>query len=258
VTFMAGPALVALIGSLASASAALATSGLIGLVGTLAVAVHPAVGGKPAPSLATSNGTSAPTTVTRPSVRSAPLTTLVSMAFLFLTAIVIVEVSVVAFAAHHHASHQAGLLLATWSSGSLTGGLVLGARAARTGARRVGPLMLCAAGGFALLAAAPGVGPLYALLFVAGVAIAPGFSCIYDLVGRTTPPEVAVEAFSWVASAIQLGAAVGAAVGGVLVQNAGTRTAMLCAGLVGAGPAAVGFLGRRLLGREHVGVAAAG
>jgi predicted MFS family arabinose efflux permease len=115
--------------------------------------------------------------------------------------------------------------------------------------------MLATAGGFALLAVAPGVGVLYGLLFLAGVAIAPGFSCIYDLVGRTTPPEVSVEAFSWVASAIQLGAAAGAAVGGVLVQASGTRTAVLCAALVGVGTATVGVLGRRYFVREHVAAA---
>ena len=52
-----------------------------------------------------------------------------------LAAIAIVQISVVAFAGRHHAAHQSGFLLAVWSGGSMAGGLLLGARTARAGAR---------------------------------------------------------------------------------------------------------------------------
>ena len=99
--------------------------------------------------------------------------------------------------------------------------------------------MLAAAGGFLLLAAAPGVAVLYGLMFLAGVAIAPGFSCIYRLVGAVTPAGASIESFSWVASGIQIGAAIGSAVGGFLVQLVGSRLAFVCA--AGCGLATAGI-----------------
>jgi len=61
-------------------------------------------------------------------------------------------------------------------------------------------------------------------------AIAPGFSCIYGIVGAVSPATSSIESFSWVASGIQVGAAIGAAVGGFLVQLVGPRLAFVCAG----------------------------
>lgn len=160
------------------------------------------------------------------------LATLVLIMLLFLVAIAIVEVTVVAFATRHHESAQAGLLLATWSSGSMVGGLTIGARIAHAGARALALLLLTAALGFGCLAVATGVDFLYPLMFIAGVSIAPGFSCIYGLVGASAPPSGVIEAFSWVSSGIQMGAAGGAALGGILVDSIGTRwTFLFSAGL---------------------------
>lgn len=221
VTFMVGPTLVALIASFASASAALVTCGAVGLFGTVAVACHPATAHQ------RRNRSRAPA---RTPIGSSAMVTLVLITLMFLAAIVIVEISVVAFAGRHHAANQAGLLLAVWSGGSMAGGLLFGARTAHGGARVLGRLMLVGAGGFLLLAAAPGVGVLYGLMFVAGTAIAPGFSCIYGIVGAVSPATSSIESFSWVASGIQVGAAIGAAVGGFLVQLVGPRLAFVCAG----------------------------
>ena len=273
VTFMVGPALVALLSSLAGASAALATSGLIGLAGTIAVSFHPATATsarratKP-PVLAeagagTGTGTEAgtgssshptgsqptPPGPSRPKARTPALTVLSVTTGMFLMAIATVEVAVVAFAGQHHHAHEAGVLLVVWSAGSLVGGLSIGSRVAHAGARLVAPLMLAAAIGFAALSLAPGIPVLYPLLFAAGMTIAPGFSLVYDLVGRTSPPAASVEAFSWVASAIQVGASAGAALGGVLVEVAGTRASFAVAGAIGLLTALVAALGTPVLGR---------
>jgi MFS family permease len=165
----------------------------------------------------------------------------VIIVLVFLASILIVEVTVVAFAGHHHASSQAGLLLAAWSTGSMVGGFALGARAAHAGARVLAPLMLAAAVGFLCLAAAPGVGLLYGLLFLAGMSIAPGFSCIYGLVGTLAPSTGSVEAFSWIASGIQIGAASGAALGGLLVEDIGTRWSFVFAAGCGLVTAAIAW-----------------
>jgi MFS family permease len=229
VTFMVGPTLVALIASFASASAALVCCGAIGLFGTVAVAGHSATAHQ------RRDRSRAPA---RTPIGSSTLLSLVLISIMFLASIVIVEISVVAFAGRHHAADQAGLLLAVWSAGSMAGGVLFGARTAGGGARLLAPLMLGGAGGFLLLAAAPGVGVLYGLMFVAGVAIAPGFSCIYGIVGAVTPATSSIESFSWVASGIQVGAAIGAAVGGFLVQLVGPRLAFVCAGGCGLATAA--------------------
>lgn len=218
VTFMVGPSLVALAAAVADPQAALVACGLLGLIGTVALAAHPVI--------ARQDGDGEGP---RQSVGSAGLVTLVSVMLVFLAAIAIVEVAVVAFAGHHHASDESGLLLSVWSIGSIAGGLILGARMAGAGAAVLAPLLVAGALGFALLCVAPSVAVLFGLMFLAGIAIAPGFSCIYRLVADVTPHRSSVEAFSWVSSGIQIGAAIGAAAGGLLVQSFGTRVAMLCA-----------------------------
>jgi MFS family permease len=108
------------------------------------------------------------------------------------------------------------------------------------------PLVLASALGFAALALASGVPVLYGLMVLAGASIAPAFSCIFALVSEVAPQRSSVEAFSWVASGVQIGAAVGSAAGGFLVQSFGTRVALLC----GAG-CCVGAAGIALLGARH-------
>ncbi len=263
VTFMVGPTLVALISSLSGPPAALLTCAGIGLGGTIALTLHPAIStpraSEPAESelveigaspLAGKAGTEAGAGVPagdiparrRFQLAGTPgLMMLVLVILLFLGAIVIVEVTVVAFAGHHHRSTDAGLLLAVWSSGSMAGGLTFGARVAHAGARALAALLLTAAAGFACLAVASGVAVLFPLMFLAGVSIAPGFSCIYGLVGASAPAGGVVEAFSWVSSGIQMGAAGGAALGGVLVDTLGTRSTFLFAAGVGLATASVAW-----------------
>jgi MFS family permease len=169
------------------------------------------------------------------------LGSLVVIVLMFLAAILIVEVSVVAFAGDAGAKNQAGVLLAVWSMGSMLGGFVFGARSAHAGARVLAPLMVGGGLGFLLLAAAPGVAVLYGLLFLAGMSIAPGFSCIYGLVGNLSPSGISVEAFSWIASGIQMGAAGGAALGGLLVEDIGTHGSFAFAGGCGLVTAAIAW-----------------
>ncbi|HXY45200.1 MAG TPA: MFS transporter [Acidimicrobiales bacterium] len=256
-TFMVGPTLVALLSTLSGPPAALIACGGIGLVGTLALSLHPAISSPRADPMtedrpageatATGGGAAVGDLATVQALEPAGddpvvplrrrfqpagipgLGTMVVVVFVFLAAIVVVEVTVVAFAGRAHASNQAGILLAVWSSGSMAGGFAFGARTAHAGTRVLAPVLAAAGLGFLCLAAAPGVGVLYLLLFVAGVSIAPGFSCIYGLVGSLAPSTGSVEAFSWVASGIQMGAAGGAALGGLLVDTIGTRGSFVLA-----------------------------
>jgi len=227
-TFMLGPTLVALLSSLSAPPVALVACGVIGLGGTFALSLHPAIsspvrGGTPAAELP-------PRRRWRLQIAGLPgLGTLVLIILVFLAAILVIEVTVVAFAGRAHASSQAGVLLAVWATGSMAGGFAFGARTAHAGVRVLAPLMAAAALGFLCLAAAPNIGVLYGLLFLAGMSIAPGFSCIYGLVGSLAPSTGSVEAFSWIGSGIQMGAAGGAAVGGILVDAVGTRWSFVVA-----------------------------
>jgi len=238
-TFMVGPTLVAVLSSLSGPPAALVACGVIGLVGTFAVSLHPAVVASTA-----STGAERPRPAsTRRARRFQPagipgLGSLVVIVLVFLAAILVVEVTVVAFAGHAGAKNQSGILLAVWATGSMAGGLVFGARAAKFGARVLAPVLVGSAIGFLALVAAPGVAVLYGLLFLAGMSIAPSFSCIYGLVGGVSPADGSVEAFSWISSGIQMGAAGGAALGGLLVDDIGTRWSFAfaaCCGLLTAG-----------------------
>lgn len=69
----------------------------------------------------------------------------------------------------------------------------------------------------------------YERLILDAMSIAPGFSCICGLVGAIAPSGSSVEAFSWIGSGIQAGAAAGAALGGVAVEALGTRSSFVLA-----------------------------
>jgi len=259
-TFMVGPTLVALLSAAWGAQAALLGCAGIGIAGAIAVVSHPAVRSRTAPRARTLPAPAAGAPAAGdassggPAERSARprrrrlqpaglpgLGSLVVIVLLFLAAIGIVEVTVVAFAGHHGSRSQAGFLLTVWSTGSMAGGFVFGPRAAHAAERLLGALMAASAGGFLLLAAAPGVVVLYGLMFLAGVSIAPGFSAVYGLVGKLAPSDAAVEAFSWIASGIQMGAASGAAIGGLLVQGIGTRWSFVFAGGCGLSTSAIAY-----------------
>lgn len=58
---------------------------------------------------------------------------------------------------------------------------------------------------------------------LAGVTIAPAFSCLYALVGRIVSPGVETEAFTWAASSLIVGLAIGSALGGAAIDAAGVN-----------------------------------
>jgi MFS family permease len=147
------------------------------------------------------------------------------------------EVSVTAAAADLGSTAGAGPLLALWAVGSLAGGLLV----ARFGARRLG---LGAVVVVLLLAhAAPALGAggtvaLAALLLLAGATIAPTYTVVYALAGDAAPEGTATEAFAWLATAVSVGAAAGAAIAGGVIDHAGPGAGFLVGGLGGLAVAA--------------------
>jgi predicted MFS family arabinose efflux permease len=144
--------------------------------------------------------------------------------------------------------HAAGPLLGLWGLGSLIGGLV--ASKLGGGARSGGGLVLILAAlgaGHAALALAASPLVLGGLILLAGSTIAPAFATIHAMVDAVAPRGAATEAFAWLATASAVGASIGAAVAGRVVDVAGGPAAFAVAGLAAAVAAVIAILRARTL-----------
>ncbi len=72
------------------------------------------------------------------------------------------------------------------------------------------------------------------VLLLAGAMIAPTEATIYAMVDRVTPAATMTEAFAWLATAMAVGGAVGAASAGLVVDRAGPTAGFALAGGAGA------------------------
>ena len=133
-----------------------------------------------------------------------------------------IEVGLPSLALHAGSRPASGLLLAVWSLGSLAGGLWYGARAWSSSLSRRYRLLLVAAIAFTaplIIARTVPEGIIGSLL--AGLMIAPVFSCQYAMIARAAPSGAETEAFTWVSAALVAGLAIGSAIGGGLIGVAG-------------------------------------
>lgn len=230
-TFIFGPPLALCIGALWSTGAALAAGGIVLLLATAAFAAQPASRGwRPAP---------APPRPRGGSLRAPAMRTLVIVLIAVGLLLGADEVAVVAAAKTLDSTTAAAPLLALWGVGSFAGGL-LAARlggGARTAAGLALFLGALTAGHLALIPAAGGVVALGGVLLLAGAAIAPTEATIYAMVQHATPAATMTEAFAWLATAMAVGGAIGAASAGILIDGAGPTAGFAFAG--GAGVLAV-------------------
>ena len=133
-----------------------------------------------------------------------------------------IEVGLPALALHAGSRPASGLLLALWSLGSLVGGLWYGSRVWRSPLRtRYQTLLVLAVLCTAPLIAARSIGAGMVCSLLAGLTIAPMFSCQYALVGRSVSAGSETEAFTWVSAALIGGLAAGSAIGGAVVGPGG-------------------------------------
>jgi MFS family permease len=141
------------------------------------------------------------------------------------------EVAVPAFADAAGAPGMSGVLLALWSLGSVAGGLWFGARVVSVSLpRQYRWLLLGVTIGLAPLAAASDPWVLGALLFLGGTAIAPTLTVQNSLVGAIAPAHATTEAFTWLSTMATGASAVGAALGGALIEGpAGVSGSLLLA-----------------------------
>jgi predicted MFS family arabinose efflux permease len=68
--------------------------------------------------------------------------------------------------------------------------------------------------------------------FLAGMLIAPAIAAQSVLVSRLAPAKYATEAFTWSSTFIVSGLGAGVALGGVLIEAAGIRSAFVAAGAI--------------------------
>jgi len=132
------------------------------------------------------------------------------------------EVGLPSLALHAGSRPASGVLLALWSLGSMAGGLSYGARVWSSPlSSRYRLLLALAVVCTAPLIAARSIAAGLVCSFLAGLTIAPVFSCQYALVGHAATQGSETEAFTWVAAALIGGIAAGSAAGGAVIGAAG-------------------------------------
>jgi MFS family permease len=236
--WIVGPLLVAVIITAISAEGAVALLGAVCISGTALFVRSPTLRNAPLPRFGPGRGSA----LADPQLRAM----LVPIA-LNGTGIGAVEVGLPSLALHAGSGPASGLLLALWSAGSLTGGLWYGSRAWRSPlASRYRRLLMLAVICTAPLIVARSILAGAVCSVLAGLTIAPVFSCQYALIGRSVTPGTETEAFTWVTAALVGGLAAGSAIGGVAIGAAGESAPFViaCAATLLAAGMAVGLRGR--------------
>ena len=219
--WIAGPSVVAIVVAALSPSAAVAMLGLIAVVGTSTFLRT---------NLVRASRSRATTQARGSALASAELRALLGPIALTGLGLGATEVGLPSLALHYGSRPAAGLLLALWSVGSITGGVWYGARTWRSPlASRYRLLLVLLVFCTAPLLAAHSVaaGAVFSLL--AGVAIAPLFSCQYALIGRAARAGTETEAFTWSSGALIAGIAAGSAAGGAVIGPGGVSAPFLLA-----------------------------
>jgi MFS family permease len=223
--FTAGPLLAAAIIAVASPLAALVVSAGCSLTGTLAfIAQRPSRAWRPDPAAHPAGRLGA--------LGSSGVRTLAFAALPVGFCFGAVEIALPGFAQSHGHRELAGVLLATWSVGSLLGGLLYGAitwrrplDAVYVGLSALLPL------GFLPALLAPSILAMTFLIVSAGVLIAPQAAACNQLIGDVAPGGAVTEAYAWPVTATLVGFAPGTAIGGVLLEHAGWRWCFVAAAL---------------------------
>jgi predicted MFS family arabinose efflux permease len=137
-----------------------------------------------------------------------------------------IEVAVPALCERAGSPSATGFVFGLWGLGSLIGGAV----ASRLDAgpdpgRRVIVLLAGLAGGTLPLVFASDVASLAALIFLAGIAIAPTLGAVHSLAGKLATRGTITEAYTWLGTGMGAGIAIGAALGGAVVEGASSHAA---------------------------------
>jgi MFS family permease len=220
--WVVGPLLVTLVITLTSTKAAVLVLAVLGLSGTVLFLRSPLLARPEGHEAADPNRGSA--------LASGDLRWMLLPVTLTGFALGAVEVGIPALALHDGSRPASGFLLALWSFGSMVGGLrYSSARWNATLGSRYALLLLANCAFIAPLVAANTIAVAAACSFIAGLAIAPVFSCQQSLVGQVVRPGTEHEAFSWTLSGLIGGVAAGSALGGIVVGTIGVKAPFVIA-----------------------------
>ena len=226
--FVAGPTSVAALAVFATPAVALLVAGALAVVGAVGIATSAA--------MRAWVPVDGPRTGVLTTVRAPGMPRVLLSGSALMLGFGALEVAIPAFADAAGSPGLSGVLLAVWSLGSVAGGLWFGARVVSTSLpRQYRWGLLGVTIGLVPLAAISSPWVLGALLFLGGTAIAPTLTVQSSLVGSIAPAHATTEAFTWL-STIAFGAsAVGAAVGGALIEGPAGVSGSLVLAAVGAG-----------------------
>ena len=238
VHFIGGPLVAAALAALEPV-AGVAGAGIASLVGTTMVARLPPVRETPPSRVGGAGPLGA--------LGSAGIRTIVAYAAIVGLALGAVELAMPAMAEEHGARELGGVALACFSAGSLAGGLFAGLRTGRSDLRRfvLGAFVL--SGAMLSLQLAVSIPTLCLFAFVAGLPIAPTIGALYTLIDRSARAGTVAEAFAWFGTAVSVGIAAGAAIGGALVDERGVRWSFGLGAAIAFAGAALGWARRGTL-----------
>jgi MFS family permease len=228
VFFVGGALLVAVLAAIKPVAALLGAA-ITALVGTLALARIPPMRDTPPGGGGSRTWVGA---LSAPGVR-----TIITLAAFMGLGFGPVEVALPAFCEQHGSRSLAGLALAAFSAGSLAGGLIIGLRHGIDDRTRVLVFSAVLPVALALPLFADSIPSMCALMFAAGLPIAPLIAGAYGLVERVAPDGTHAETFAWIGTAITSGIALGTATGGWIVDQHSVRLAIasgVAASVVGA------------------------
>jgi MFS family permease len=137
--------------------------------------------------------------------------------FLLIGATAALEAGVVATFGHE--GLEAGIVLGIFSLGSLAGGLALGHIG--IGPWALARRMFIVFFGMGLACFVDGAVALSIVLFVAGIGIAPALTVLFAMVSASVKFSDTAEAYGWMGTGQLIGAALGSAVAGVLIDANG-------------------------------------
>jgi MFS family permease len=161
----------------------------------------------------------------------------------------VLDVTLPAFGAHHGATALGGPFAAALALGSGIGGLAYGARPGIFGPPRRSLILLAVLMVLTCLPlpAATSIPEMFVFAALAGLTIAPQITVRNQVVQHTLVAGTATEAFTWLALATTVGASIGSALVGPLVEAAGWRAGAVVAVALPAAAALVVFARRDLI-----------
>lgn len=209
IIWVAGPVLATFVATQIATAAAIVLCGTLLVIGGVWFIASPEVGRVRIPRSKRTFGT----VLRKPTVLLATVT-----GFLLVGSCAAVEAGVVAVFGHD--GPQAGLILAIWSIGSLVGGLALGhiGMSPWSLARRMTIVFI---GTAAAIAIVDQFWWLAVTLLVSGIGIAPALAVIFASVSSSVKFSDTAEAYGWVGTGQLIGAAIGSAIAGFLIDGVG-------------------------------------